>query len=232
MGKLRCETVAPAHNTLYEWAASHIRELIVTGQLEPGQTVPERDLAACLSISRTPIREALRELEREHLVTIRPNRETVVAPLTPSHVAELYQMRAALEGMAARLTAQVPEHETVAAELADTAKRLVQAIERQDSEETSELSLGFHDSILRASRNALLLDAAFGLRSLIRRCLHFQVQMSDESLPAGDLEHIRIAEAIRLGDADLAEALARQHALNHGESLARGLAIRGGLGDV
>jgi len=73
----------PAHKTLAAWATDRLREEILSGRLAPGRRLYEQELASAMHISRTPIRDALRALEREHLVTIAPNHETVVTRTPP-----------------------------------------------------------------------------------------------------------------------------------------------------
>ena len=83
-----------------------LRQAIIDGQLRPGQKLTERELTARMGVSRTLIREALRQLESEGLITVIPNRGPVVRMLTATEVEELYDIRAVLEGLAARRFAQ------------------------------------------------------------------------------------------------------------------------------
>ncbi len=80
-----------------------VRQAIVDGQLQPGQRLPERELTERMGVSRTLVREALRQLESEGLITVIPNRGAIVRELTPVEVQDLYDIRAVLEGLAARL---------------------------------------------------------------------------------------------------------------------------------
>lgn len=83
-----------------------LRQAIIDGQLRPGQKLTERELTARMGVSRTLIREALRQLESEGLITVIPNRGPVVRMLTATEVEGLYDIRAVLEGLAARRFAQ------------------------------------------------------------------------------------------------------------------------------
>ena len=83
-----------------------LRRAIISGRLEPGHRLTERELMAMMSVSRTVIREALRQLETEGLVAILPNRGPIVRELTKEEANDLYQMRSVLEGFAARLFAE------------------------------------------------------------------------------------------------------------------------------
>ena len=83
-----------------------IRDTIVDGTLAPGEQLRDKELAAWLGVSRTPVREALRRLQSERRVTIEPQRGAVVAELDRHEVVELYQLRQHLEGIAARFAAR------------------------------------------------------------------------------------------------------------------------------
>src|SRR5687768_11444608 len=87
-------------------AADLIREAIMDGRLEPGARLKEERLAQDLGISRTPVREALQRLNTEGLVQARPNRGTFVRAYEPAELDELYELRALLEGHAARRAAE------------------------------------------------------------------------------------------------------------------------------
>jgi GntR family transcriptional regulator, trigonelline degradation regulator len=82
-----------------------VRQAIVDGQLQPGQRLPERELTDRMGVSRTLVREALRQLESEGLITVIANRGAIVRELTTAEVQDLYDIRAVLEGLAARLFA-------------------------------------------------------------------------------------------------------------------------------
>jgi DNA-binding GntR family transcriptional regulator len=93
-------------------AYAHIRERIRAGTLAGGERVVPEAIAAELSISRMPVREAIRQLDSEGLLTIRPNRGAIVTTLTPEDVLELFEMRAVLEGLAARRAAVLMDEDT------------------------------------------------------------------------------------------------------------------------
>jgi DNA-binding GntR family transcriptional regulator len=197
---------------LAEWAAAQLRELIVSGQLPSGQRIYEQELAKRMGISRTPVREALRHLQREGLVSLTPNRETLVTVYTANDVREIYQVRAALEGMAARLAAEQRDDGEIEElfELFDQMKKVVAA--GGTREIYTDIDLCFHDVILRAARNSRLTDAVQRLRSQTRRYLLFGLRTWDPAGMQHNLgEHRAIAEAIRDCEPDLAEARMRSH---------------------
>jgi len=204
MGRLLAAMSVPAHKTLAAWATDRLREEILSGRLAAGHRLYEQELASAMNISRTPVRDALRALEREHLVTIAPNRETVVTAHTAADVREIYQLRAALEGMAVRLVIEVAA-EAVAGELFAIERRMVAALAAAEYEAVLDLDLDFHDAILNGARNGRLIDAA---RSLEEYTLTLA-------------EHTALARAVRDQQPDRAEALMRAHIIDRGEYIAR-----------
>jgi DNA-binding GntR family transcriptional regulator len=222
MDQLQKPIGTPSHKTLGGWAATQLRDMIISGRLEPGQRLYEQELAARMDISRTPIREAIRQLEREGLLTVRPNRETVVTTLTPSDIREVYVMRAALEGMAARLAAMARGGEE-AGELLEILAKAEVAVASDDSEAFLQLDLDLHEAILRASRNGRLMEAALRVRSQTRRYLALSLRLrntSPQGLRPALEEHTQLTQAILAGDADLAERLMRVYIEKGGESVA------------
>lgn len=202
----------PAFKTLADWAAAQLRELIISGQIAPGQRIYEQDLAERMGISRTPVREALRHLHREGLVCVAPNRETVVTTYTAHDVREIYQVRAALEGMAARLAAGLRDEQAVARlfELYAMMKEVVAAGGTREA--YTDVDLQFHDVILRSAGNHRLSEAVLRLRSQTRRYLLFSLRHWDPAGMSMNLsEHLAIAEMIRAREPDLAEERMRTH---------------------
>jgi DNA-binding GntR family transcriptional regulator len=214
---------APPHKTLGRWAVSQLRELIVSGRLPAGSRLFEADLAARMTISRTPVREAIRQLEQEGLVTVYPNRETVVTAFTADDVREIYQLRAAVEGMAAFIAAERREPTALAAMfdvLADMQARVASA----DEAAYFELDAAFHDQVLRASGNSRLLEVRLRMRDQTRRYLSLTLgHVSASGLQRNFHEHEAIGLAIREGDAERAEALMRSHVRSNGDRIARSL---------
>lgn len=191
-----------------EHAYERIREAIQDRRLAPTHRVREEEIAAWLGISRTPVRDALKRLERDGLLTTAGRRGLVVAELDQQQLAELYALRDVLEGLAARLAAQHATDTEVAAmrellaRLARTAAADVSGMVR-----TSRL---FHQAMYRAARNrflvaalesletslALLPDSAYAGRTIARVSLR---------------QHVGIVDAIAARRPSLAERRAREH---------------------
>src|ERR1700729_3348378 len=92
--------------TLHEEIVSRVREMILDGELPPGDWIAEMKLCNDLSISRTPLREALKVLASENLVTLLPNRGAIVTDIRVDEIVELFEIMGALEGLIGRLTVE------------------------------------------------------------------------------------------------------------------------------
>jgi DNA-binding GntR family transcriptional regulator len=215
---------APAFKTLADWATAQLRESIVSGQLAPGQRVYEQDLATRMGISRTPVREALRHLHREGLVLLAPNRETVVASYTIQDVREIYQVRCALEGMAARLAA-VNRAEAAMGRLFCLHDRMAAVVAAGGTREAyTDLDLEFHDVILGAAGNGRLSEALLHLRSQTKRHMLFSLRVWNPVGMQHNLgEHEAVALAVRDRDPERAEAAMRRHISVSAEVVVRAL---------
>jgi len=135
-------------------AYSLILEAIDTGTYKPGSRLVESELADRFGVSRTPIREALQRLETQSLLT-RDGRSLIVASLDHSQLSELYVVRGALEGLAARLAARhsTPEERAVLRDMLDADRRLI-----SDPEAMSRANRRFHKQIHLASHNRFLVQ--------------------------------------------------------------------------
>src|SRR5688500_11749112 len=137
---------------LRERARAGIREAIASGELKPGDQIVEAAMAAKIGMSRSPVREALRQLEQHGLVESVPNKGTFVAALGPEDVEEIILLRGALEGLAARLAA-----DRMGRRDARTLEEIVQRMERhtgpgaQEESAFSEADAEFHSALVRFS---------------------------------------------------------------------------------
>ena len=137
---------------LRERARSGIREAIATGELRPGDQIVEAAMAAKIGVSRSPVREALRQLEQQGLVESVPNKGTFVSALGPADVEEIILLRGALEGLAARLAADRMGRRDMRA-----LEEIVQRMERhtgpgaREESAFSEADAEFHSTLVRFS---------------------------------------------------------------------------------
>lgn len=206
-----------SYKPLRELVLDAIREAIINGTLKPRERLMEIQLAEELGVSRTPIREALRKLELEGFIVMVPRKGAYVADISFKDIADVFEIRAALEGLAAGLAAEritdeeLEDMERLLAEKAD-------AIARQDMEQLVSVDTLFHEAIYRASRNERLTNIINNLREQIQRyrstSLAFPGRMK-QSLE----EHRNIVEAIQSRDTQLARQVAQEHIENAENSM-------------
>jgi DNA-binding GntR family transcriptional regulator len=179
----------------------------------------ERRLASDFGISRTPVREAMAQLEREGFVRSVPRRGVYVVRKSKREVIELITAWAALESMAARLITQDASDEEIA-----SLRRMFATFEdgkiRAHLDEYSEINIEFHQTIVRLSRNSVLTHLAENLFThmrMIRRKTIGEKDRADRSIR----DHMHIIEALETRDTARAEILVRDHALGLAEHVAK-----------
>ena len=177
------------------------------GRIAPGSRLTEADLAERLSISRTPVREALKRLEAQGLATHEPGRGMIVSLLDHDQLRELYDMREVLEGAAARHAAAnaSPTEIALIGDLAESAAKL-----RGTAAAHAAANAHFHRQIFRASRNRYLAQHLGRMRVSLTLLPHTTLAEPGRRKQAAT-EHRAIAAAIAGRDLDGAEALAREH---------------------
>lgn len=197
------------HQQLSQLVMSRLREMILSGQLEPGHRLVEGRIADDLKVSRVPVREALRALGAEGLVEIRPRLGAVVASLEPSTAREMIQIRATLEGLNARLAA---EHRTpeLIARIEQVLDKGRMQIESGEADGLQDLNSRFHDLLYAAGANSMLADLMRSLRERTRRL--FLATTDEETRRTWD-EHAAILRAVQSGDGALAAMLAERHVM-------------------
>ena len=212
------QRVGSSHRSLRDVVTDSIREAIVYGQYQPGDRLVEDKLAEQLAVSRNPIREALLALEGEGLVKMVPRKGATVAHLSDEETREIVELRAALEGLSARLAARrcTPELERKIRELLDRGNQLA---ERDDREALENINRQFHALVAEAGANRYLAEF---MRSL--RYKTFWLFGSAFEWRAGQSwkEHAEISRAVLAGDEELAAVLANRHVLNVGGASVRG----------
>ena len=187
---------------------------------KPGDVrLDERQLAQDLGISRTPVREAMAQLEREGFVRSVPRRGIYVVRKTKQEVIELITAWAALESMAARLITVNASDEEIA-----TLRSMFATFENGQLhaklDEYSEVNIEFHQAIIRMSRNHVLIDLAENLFTHMRMIRRKTIG-EDDRVDRSIHDHMNIIHAIEERDTDRAESLVRQHALGLAEHVAR-----------
>jgi DNA-binding GntR family transcriptional regulator len=185
-----------------------LREVILAQALPAGKVFTEEDLAGAFGVSRTPVREAVQRLIGEHLLE-RRGRRLVVSAMSPAEVLEIYDVRGALDALAARLATQHATPPEIA-QLRWLNEQMRSAIDTDDVAASFRLNLEFHDYLARMSRNEFLLRQVRMVQDRVRRFAHTTFEFSGR--PAQILsEHQHILEAIEAGDAAAAAAAANDH---------------------
>ncbi|MCC7046463.1 MAG: GntR family transcriptional regulator [Alphaproteobacteria bacterium] len=188
-------------------AYAKLRDGIRAGIFKPGQRIREVDLSGWLKMSRTPIREALRRLESEGLLTHEPHRGVVISSLDHQMVMELYFMREVLEGTAARLASR---HASDAEIFMLRQMVIDESNMPADPMALSNHNYRFHLAILRSAHNRYLLRSLNALREAMWGLV--RTTFSVPGRPATAVkEHQDIVAAIASRDGDAAEAAARKH---------------------
>lgn len=192
-----------------------IREDILSGVYRDGEELREICLGEKLGVSRTPVREALRQLELEGLVTIVPNKGAYVTAITQKDVKDIYKVRSLLEGLCARWATrniteeQMQELEEIICLAEFRLKRQGEMTARQ----VSELDGRFHKVLYEASDSRILEHAMKDFHKYVKMARQLSVRMSDRA-EQSVAEHREILEAIRQKNEELAERLANEHIMN------------------
>ena len=190
----------------------NIRLSILKGQIKPHERIVEEDLAKKYKVSRTPIRETLRQLEHEGLIAIVPNIGTFVKRHSLKEVKEIYEIRAMMEGYAARLVALRISDQKIAI-LEDIARRNEEVIQKKEMAalNENETDKEFHDFIIEQNGNKELARIMKLYDFQITRVYNEMIKYIGHSESNKKYSHLPIVEAIKNRDADLAEKLARAH---------------------
>lgn len=196
-----------------------LRTAILQMTLAPGESLVEHKLANALGISKTPVRQALQRLEQAGLVVGIPNRGYFVSELTLSDAREILEIRAALEGLAARQAASrlTPSDLAVMEELLRNAREL---LEQDELERCAEIGHDFHRLVLSRSDNHRLGPMIEILNDQFHRIRLLSSRVPGR-LPHSLDEHARIFNALQKGDGNLAEAHMRAHLLEVYVEIAR-----------
>ena len=190
-----------------QWVYLQLLDEIRCGTLSPGTRLREIELSKRLEISRTPIREALRRLEAEGLVAHQPRMGAIVRVLDYSEVMELYEMRAVLEGTAARLTARTASDVEVA-EIMSLGKEFAAAADRPGR--AFEVNRQLHRAIQNAAKNRYLVKAIHALEKTLM-ILGPSTLIDAARAEAATKEHECVLAAIEARDGVAAENEMRAH---------------------
>jgi DNA-binding GntR family transcriptional regulator len=202
-----------SHRPLREIVYEELRNLILTGKIKPGTRMMEIELADDMGVSRTPIREAIRKLEKEGLVVIEPRKGAYASEVSVKDMVDILEVRANLEGLAAYLAAE---------RMTDSEKKILEETKNKFKEAVAESNLPemisndtkFHHMIVESSRNNHLIHMVEQLQELVLRFRYIyykDFKRAEDMIP----EHKRIFEEIANGNG----ANARFEAFNHIDKL-------------
>jgi DNA-binding GntR family transcriptional regulator len=209
---------------LADWVTESLRQAVLNDYFEPGEKIDQERIAEELNVSRTPVREALKVLESEGFIEIRPHRGAFVTKITPEEVSDIFEVRKLLEAEVVRQAVPlIPED-------------VLDELERDLSEAQARFSSGdrtahfdsdvwFHDVFIDLVKNELLREILEGLANRIMRVRRFALRQPGPHLDESFEEHLDILQNIRRGDAAGAARAMRTHieksALRIRESMAQ-----------
>lgn len=207
-----------------DYAFYEIKQKIISGELEPDQTVIEDNLAQDLEISRTPLREALQRLEIEELVIRQPNGRLKVAPISAHEVEEIFIVRSLLEGIAAKQATTKATPKDIQ-NLAKLTREIVEAAAEERMEDVVFYGSQFHSYLYEICGNRTVSKILNQLNDHISRYRRIgPLRNAGRGLAAAD-EHQRIFNHIAAKDADGAELEMRAHIQNSLASAAESIEI-------
>jgi len=197
------------HRPLREMVYEELKMQILTGAIPPGTRMMEVELAREIGVSRTPIREAIRKLEKEGLVTIEPRRGAYASQITTEDMIEILEVRQNMEGLAAYFAASRMKPEQLS-ELKQTSARYNAAVTEGNMDDMIKYDTKFHRIIVDSCNNKILFQMIEQLQELVLRFryIYYDDFKRAENMPD---EHKAILDAIERNDADAAREAADVH---------------------
>lgn len=189
-----------------------IREDILSGRYQKGEELKEKTIGEEIGVSRTPVREALRQLELEGLVTIIPNKGAYVVGISQKDVRDIYEIRSRLEGLCARWAAEEISKEQLD-ELEENIYLSDFHLAKGNYEQLLELDNRFHEILYLASGSKELRHILSDFHHYVQRVRKITLASTERAVHSNE-EHRRIVEALKLHDPDMAEKEANQHLMN------------------
>jgi len=196
---MTAEVIAIPRAALHEQVAQRLRQMLVEGQIAPGAKLNERALSEQLSVSRTPLREAIKMLAAEGLVELLPNRGAIAVALTESDVLDTFEVMAGLEAMSGELAAQRITDEELA-EIQAMHYEMLAAYTRQDLSTYYSINARIHRAINAAARNPVLATVYNQVNARLQ-ALRFRSNQDGEKWKRAVKEHEKMIEALAARDA-------------------------------
>jgi len=208
----------PVNAQNYEEIARNLRDRIVRGEIQPGDRLREREIASWYAISRTPAREALKQLASDGLVVLTPNRGAEVARFDGQDALNLFRVIAELESLAARCFAERITT-SLMAEMESRHALTCRHYERRELDSYFFANSAVHELIVTECGNPILIDAHGRLMMRARVGRH-RALLDDQRWSDAMDEHEQMMNALRRHDPDAVAGIWRRHLLNSGLALA------------
>lgn len=198
-----------SYRPLRDLVFDYMKEAIISGEFKPGERLMEVQLASRLGVSRTPVREAIRKLELEGLVIMVPRRGAYVSDLSQKDILEVFEVRTALEGLAASLAAERMSNEEIHM-LSEIMERFRECVDEGDQNGIIEADTEFHNLIFQTTRNDRLIQIYSNLQEQLKR---FRKKYLEAYKRPNKLvpEHERVLEAIKKRTPETARKAAERH---------------------
>ena len=200
---------AHSHRPLREIVYEELKMQILTGKITPGMRMMEVELAESMGVSRTPIREAIKKLEQEGLVTIEPRKGAYASQISVKDMVDILEVRQDMEGLAAHMAAyrMTPKQMKLLEEIAEAYNR---AVEDGNMADMIKYDTDFHNLIVESCNNNILTMMINQLQELLLRFryVYYDNIKRAEKMPS---EHSMIMEAIKDGRSDAARVSAEMH---------------------
>lgn len=207
--------------SLRESVLIELRQAILTGELKPGERLREIPLSKKMDVSRTPIREAIRILELEGLVTMTPRKGVAVAQISEKSLKDVLEVRRSLDELSIRLACERITQEELA-QLDFAGKEFAESIKQKDVAAISRADVAFHDVITKASKNEKLQEM---VKNLSEQVYRFRFEYIKDAGHHALLieEHTALYEAIKARDVQKAISVSMKHIDNQEKSICQNL---------
>jgi len=213
---------APRDGLLHADVATQLREMILTGELAAGARLNERVLCESLSVSRTPLREALRVLAAERLIALHPNRGASVIALSAQDICDLFEVMIGLEGLSGELAAERASEAQID-EIRAQHFEMLAAHARRDLPTYYRINHDIHQAINRAAGNPALAETYDAINIRIQH-LRFRSNFNQAKWDAAVAEHTQMIDALADRDAKRLRVVLETHLINKRDTVVAALA--------
>ncbi len=212
---------AIVRRSLHDELVVRLQRLIIEGELTPGEKVPEKELCERYNVSRTPMREALKVLASEGLVTLTPNRGSSVTAITVEDLEEVFPVMGALEALSGELACEKITDAEIAA-IGKSHREMIAHYRAQRLPEYFAVNEAIHNAILKAARNETLAAQHRTLSARVRRA-RYLANMTRERWDKAVAEHEEILAALQARDGRKLGIILKQHLRNKLETVSEWL---------